>query len=49
MKEEGKKQKRKIAKPKAFSGNLRCRTSSEVHRMAVQYANEKSEFCTVLY
>ena len=35
------KPKRKIAKPKAYSGNLHCRTSSEVHRQAMQYASEK--------
>ena len=42
MKEEAKKKpKRKPARPKAYSGNLRCRTSSEVHRLAIQYASEK--------
>ena len=40
-KEERQRKKRRIAKPKAFSGNLRCRTSSEVHRLAIQYASEK--------
>ena len=40
-KEEPQRKKRRIAKPKAFSGNLRCRTSSEVHRLAIQYASEK--------
>ena len=42
MKEEAKKKpKRRIAKPKTYSGNLRCRTSSEVHRLAIRYASEK--------
>ena len=40
-KEERQKPKRKHAKPKTYSGNLRCRTSSEVHRLAIRYASEK--------
>ena len=40
-KEEPQRKKRRIAKPKAFSGNIRCRTTSEVHRLAIQYASEK--------
>ena len=42
MKEKAKKKpKRRIAKPKAFSGNIRCRTTSEIHRQATLCASEK--------
>ena len=41
MKEERHKPKRRIAKPKAFSGNIRCRTTSEIHRQATLFASEK--------
>ena len=40
-KEEPQRKKRRIAKPKEYSGNIRCRTTSEIHRQATLCASEK--------